>query len=249
MNRRTLFLLVFVIAVSLLAGCGRAVEGKSSAQSAPKQQALVEQRERANSDDAETIEEAFFHAQARALVITNVKPNNLGVGGAEFRVKRNPVGEGCFVYNPRTKFNGVERFLVWWVRNDTTAYALNSPSKMVTPELNFPQEELGAKYASIANPVIDYIFNNKELTEWPDEVTTLPKSDSYTTKEYKIYDFVINAPMSEEDAIKEMATRYKMSVEEIKKIVDKVMLILYENNWMGMSSEELLKRASDYNGP
>ena len=44
MNRRTLFLLVFVIVVSLLTGCGRAAEGKSSAQNAPKQQLLAEQK-------------------------------------------------------------------------------------------------------------------------------------------------------------------------------------------------------------
>ena len=247
MNRKTLSLIVFVLVISLLPGCGRGVEEEHSVQNAPEQQSLTEHCERANSDDAKTIEEAFFHADARALVISSIEPNKLGIGVAAFRVKRNPVGEGCFVYNPRTEFSGVERFLVWWVRDNTTAYALNGPSQMVTPGLKFPREDLGIKYAPITSPVIDYVFNNKELIEWPDvEVSTLPKGDTYTMKEYEMYDFVINAPMSEKDAIEEMATRYEMSVEEVRKTVEKVMSILLENNWTGISSEELIKRASDY---
>ena len=51
---------------------------------------LQEQRDTANSDDAESIDEVQFHAMARAAVILNVEPNKLGVGGREFRVKRNP---------------------------------------------------------------------------------------------------------------------------------------------------------------
>ena len=55
--------------------------------------------------------------------------------------------------------------------------------------------------------------------------------------------------MSEEDAIKEMAARYEISAEEVEEIANKVMAILFKNKWMGMSSEELLKRASDYSEP
>jgi len=105
------------------------------ASSCPAQD-LTEYRERAKSEDAQTIDEAFFHANARVLVISNIEPNKLRVGGGEFRVKRNPAGEGCFVYDPRTRFFGVKRNLVWWVPKDGTAYPLNSPSKMVTPALN-----------------------------------------------------------------------------------------------------------------
>lgn len=250
MRRETLYSLVFVLVISLLAGCGRSTEEGPTTQEVPAQQSLVEYCERAKSDDARTLEEAFFHEEARALVISNVEPNKLRVGGAEFRVKRNPVGEGCFVYDPRTEFYGVERSLVWWVRDDTSAYALNGPSQMVTPGLKFPREDLGVKYVSITAPVIDYVFNNKELTEWPDvAVTTVPKGDAYTMREYRIYAFVVNTSMSEEDAVNEMATRYEMSTEQVRKVADKVMLILFENNWMGMSSEALLKRASDYAEP
>ena len=85
-------------------------------------------------------DEACIPEDARALVISHVEPNELSVGGREFRVKRNPVGEGCFVYDPRTRFNGTARNLVWWVPEEGKAYPLNSPRKMVTPGLNWPRE-------------------------------------------------------------------------------------------------------------
>jgi len=118
-------------------------------------------RERANSDDAESRTEAFFHGEARALVILHVEPNKLRVGGQEFRVKRNPVGKGCFVYDPRTQFYGVKRNLVWWAPKEDKAYPLNSPSKTVTPGLKWPREE-GVDAPSTFK-VIDYVFEGKPM--------------------------------------------------------------------------------------
>ena len=96
--------------------------------------ALREMRDRGQSDDAESIDEATFHGMARAAVILNVEPNTLGVDGGEFRVKRHPVAPGgAFVYDPRDVFAGVTQNLVWWVPSgDLTAlmaYPLNGPSK------------------------------------------------------------------------------------------------------------------------
>lgn len=77
---------------------------------------------------------------ARGLVIQALKlPNKLGVGGREFRTKPNPKGTGVFVYDPRTRFHGVKRNLIWLVVNDQ-AYPLNGPSKMLTPALGWPRE-------------------------------------------------------------------------------------------------------------
>ena len=113
-------------------------------------------RDRAKSDDANSVEEASSHAESRALIIRNINSNKLGVGGSEFRVKRNPLGDGCFVYDPRTRFLGVERLIVWWVSGTGKGYALNSPSKMVTPDLKFPMDD------GIPGPdtgqVVDYVF-------------------------------------------------------------------------------------------
>ena len=77
---------------------------------------------------------------ARGIVIQALAlPNELGVGGREFRTKVNPKGQGIFVYDPRTRFSGVKRNLIWLVINNT-AYPLNGPSKKLTPSLRWPRE-------------------------------------------------------------------------------------------------------------
>jgi len=77
---------------------------------------------------------------ARGVVIQELQlPNKLQVGGREFKTKINPTGEGVLVYDPRTRFNGIKRNLIWLVLNDT-AYPLNGPSKMLTPHLKWPRE-------------------------------------------------------------------------------------------------------------
>ena len=118
---------------------------------------LTEARQRARSDDAGSLEEVFFHAEARATVIRHVEPNSLRVGGAEFRVKRNPAGRGALVYDPRTEFSGVTRNLVWWVPEENAAYPLNGPSKLVTPGLEFPARA-GLPDAPDTSDVVGYVF-------------------------------------------------------------------------------------------
>jgi len=76
---------------------------------------------------------------ARGIVIQAVEPNKLKVGGAEFKTIDNPKGDGVLVYDPRTEFYGVKRYLIWMVINDE-AYPLNGPSKMVTPSLSWPRD-------------------------------------------------------------------------------------------------------------
>lgn len=77
---------------------------------------------------------------ARGIVIQALTmPNNLGVGGREFRTKPNPKGQGVFVYDPRTEFKGVQRNLIWLVVKDQ-AYPLNGSSKTLTPSLIWPRD-------------------------------------------------------------------------------------------------------------
>jgi len=77
---------------------------------------------------------------SRGLVITELKlPNKFKVAGAEFKTLNNPKGEGVIVYDPRTQFNGVERYFIWMVI-DHKIYPLNSPSKQITPHLQWPRE-------------------------------------------------------------------------------------------------------------
>lgn len=76
---------------------------------------------------------------ARGLVIRALESNDLGVRGKEFKTVNNPKGEGVLVFDPRTRFNGVERYLIWLVVNDE-AYPLNGASKNLTPRLKWPRE-------------------------------------------------------------------------------------------------------------
>ena len=157
-----LFMLVTFTASDSEKDDATAAPDVASSANESEQTSLATYRERANSDDAQSIEESFFHANARALVISNIEPNKLGVGGQEFRVKRNPVGEGCFVYDPRTRFRGTLRTMVWWVPKEGVVYKLNGPSHMVTPSLKWPGE------AGIDGPptheIVDYVFHDKPMS-------------------------------------------------------------------------------------
>lgn len=209
---------------------------------------LTKYRERAKSDDAQSVDEAFFHGEARALVIMEVQPNKLGVGGREFRVKRNPVGKGCFVYDPRTQFNGVKRYLVWWVLDEEKAYALNSPTKMVTPSLKWPRED--GVDAPSTSEIIEYVFEKKPMTPpKPAARASQSKTDSFTVREYRIYRAVIDAPMSipEAQVMENIGKRYGVTAAEAKKTVNKLQGILLRNKWFG-SAESEIKHASDWKG-
>ena len=82
-----------------------------------------------------------LHAQdAKAIVVKALdRANKLGVTGREFQTKANPKGQGTFVYDPRTRFAGVERNLIWLVVKGQ-AFALNGPTKTLTPSLKWPRE-------------------------------------------------------------------------------------------------------------
>lgn len=209
---------------------------------------LSKYRERTNSDDAQTKDEVFFHGDARALVIMNIEPNKLRVGGREFRVKRNPVSKGCFVYDPRTRFNGVKRYLVWWVPKEDKAYPLNSPSKMVTPGLKWPRDE--GVDAPSGSDVISYVFEGTPMTGTASSARiAVPEADVYTVKEYRIYRAVINTPMSvsEARALESVAKHYGATVEEVQKATRKVQEILHRNKWFGSPDSEI-RYASDWQG-
>ena len=205
-------------------------------------------RERASSDDAQTIDEAFFHADARALIIMKTEPNKLRVGGDEFRVKRNPAGKGCFVYDPRTEFFGVKRNLVWWVPSDGKAYPLNSPSKMVTPSLKWPREE--GVDAPSTSAVLDYVFAGKPINASPlSSSHPTSKTDSFTVKQYQIYRDIIDTPMSISgaQALQNAAKRYGVTVAEAREATKKVQNILFSNKWFA-SPEAEIRHASNWNG-
>ena len=244
MRHRSIFPTLIVVT---LIGCTPKTESetpvKKTTQPIPAD-SLGESLKRASSDDAKTIEEAFFHGMARAFIIGKIEPNKLGVGGAEFRVKRNPVGPGVFVYDPRTRFSGVTRNLVWWVPEEGKAYALNSPSKMVTPDLSFP-EEIGPPSTA---DIVDYVFNGKEMKSLPRQ--SAPTGPTFTVKEYRIYREIIDTPVSisEEECLVRVGAKYGITPAKAKEVSRKVMGSLSTNNWFARTPAAEIRHASDWNG-
>ena len=65
--------------------------------------------------------------------------NKLGITDGDIEVVENPHGEGRIAFVPMTRFHGVRRTIVWLVL-EGQAFALNAPSKLVTPGLPWPRE-------------------------------------------------------------------------------------------------------------
>ncbi len=207
-------------------------------------QDLSTYRERANSDDAASIEEAFFHGEARALVIGKIEPNPLGVGGREFRVKRHPEGTGCFVYEPRTRFEGTERKFVWWVSEAREVFVVNGATTYLTPTLEYTQGILPHS----AMEIVAYIFDHEPLIAIPTEEGASP-GWTFTVKEYHVYREVLDTPMSltEEQANARAARCYGLTIPQVQSTAHQVQEILHENRWFGRPTAEV-RRASDWNG-
>ena len=246
-NDRAVIVLMLAICLLFLLGCGseQQVERPTSEVTPNKDRSLADALERARSDDAATLEEVYFHAEARATVIRHVEPNKLGVGGAEFRVKRNPIGRGAFIHDPRVKYFGVTRLLVWWVPERDAAYPLNSPSKMVTPGLEFPGRAGLLDYPDTSE-VVGYVFRGEPMTPPAAESTAAPIG-SFNVREYQMYRGVIDTPMSvsDEEAYRRIAEQFDTTPEDVGRIVTMVEKTLSQNGWFGFPKQEI-RRASDY---
>jgi hypothetical protein len=91
------------------------------------------------SKTTDSSQQSSEEASAIKLVSASIESNKLDVNSNDLRAKKNPKGDGFFVYVPQTRYSGVERHVIWMVV-DSKAFALNSPSKMVTPSLPWPRE-------------------------------------------------------------------------------------------------------------
>lgn len=191
--------------------------------------------------------ETAFQTDAINLVIRYIQPNKLGVDGSTFRVRDNPSGPGCFVYNPETHFSGWERPQVWWVPERGNAYALNSPSKMVTPGLMFPLDA-GLTTAPETSDVIAYVFRGVTMPKNQIASPTLRKGD-FTVREYRIYRELIETPFSipEATALRTIAAKYSITPEDAKEVSEKVQLSLFRNKALSVPSKEI-QHASDWDG-
>ncbi len=65
--------------------------------------------------------------------------NRFSVRARDLALKKNPHGAGVFVYATKTRYSGVERLFLWFVRGDT-ALKLNGATHNLTPSLPFPRD-------------------------------------------------------------------------------------------------------------
>ena len=77
--------------------------------------------------------------QALNVVSATLGYNTLNVKASDLQAIDNSKGEGVFIYVPKTRFGGAERYIIWMVI-DGKAYALNGPTKKVTPNLPWPRD-------------------------------------------------------------------------------------------------------------
>jgi hypothetical protein len=76
-----------------------------------------------------------------------------------------------------------------------------------------------------------------------------PAAATFTVYEYKMYRAVLNVPSSvpEQQALQNVASRYKIPVEDLRTVVNKVQKSLFDNKWFGTPESEI-QHASDWKG-
>ena len=84
--------------------------------------------------------------QAILVVAAVLPPNPLNVSADDLRALDNPKGAGVFVYVPQTRFDGVERYIVWMVVS-WRLYPLNGATKNLTPDQPWPREAPAAVWS------------------------------------------------------------------------------------------------------
>ena len=156
----------------------------------------------------------------------------------DFKYLENPVGEGIFIYEPETRFFGVERFFIW-VYLDNNIYVVNGATRGVTP--NFPVAcdvpyevwKLTKLSPYSAVDLIGYIYEGKELIPWNETpaptFTPLPEIlFGYSTEERKqIYYDLVEAEDKADLENKgfsfyhqEVADKYGITLEQLEQIGD-----------------------------
>ena len=76
-----------------------------------------------------------------------------------------------------------------------------------------------------------------------------PATATFTVNEYKMYRAVLNVPSSvpEQQALQNVAKEYNISVEDLRKVVNRVQKTIFDNKWFGTPESEI-QHASDWKG-
>jgi len=164
---------------------------------------------------------------------------------SDFKYLENPVGEGIFIYEPKTNFFGVERFFIWLYLNNNI-YVVNGATRDITPNFpiarDVPYEVWNSTKLSpySALDLIGYIFDGKELIPWDEKpaptVTPLPEIlFGYTIEERKqiYYDLVAAEDKADLENKgfsyyhQEVADKYGITLEQLDQIGDEGL----SNHW------------------
>ena len=85
------------------------------------------------------------------------------------------------------------------------------------------------------------------VSSWSARVFFDRPDESFTVREYEIYRSVIDTPMNVDDdaARQAVAERHRLTVDEVRTVVDSVMARMFRNGWFG-SPEFEIRHASDW---
>lgn len=80
------------------------------------------------------------NGSAIQTIAKNIKGNELGITKSDLCTKKNPMGEGTFVFSKRIIFSALKKYIIWLVI-DNQAFPVNGDTKgFVTPNLPYPRE-------------------------------------------------------------------------------------------------------------
>lgn len=119
------------------------------------------------------------------------------------------------------------------------------PKASVVVRLNEELRVIGCySSGSVRSSTVSAAENTKT-----DDVQKDQPAVTFTVNEYKIYRAVINAPSSvpEQQALQNVARQHRMSVEGLRKVVNRVQKSLFDNKWLGTPESEI-RHASDWKG-
>jgi hypothetical protein len=149
---------------------------------------------------------------------------------------------GYFVYTPIMDGQFGDFFAIWYVDKNLKLYRINGKAAIYTPDLKHPTW-LGIKMNDNSE-IIDFLYHNKPMS--PIQQRTIPK-ETFTVLEFQIYQAVIEWATTNEELVKQdLSKQYNLSVDDINKIIGKVMNVLEQCDYMVVIPEEQIKLASDY---
>lgn len=222
--------LLFTIIILVALACGTENGGQDNTQ--PPSNDSVEEDPTVTVDpNQKTFEEAVDQIKAEL----QFNGTEIELNPDNFLYKENPVGGGLLIYEPETRFFGVERYFIW-IYLDGTLYVPNGATKDVTPNVLWPRDADAETWARTnldpfqATALIEYLFEGKELTPYeappPAQTENEEIRFGYTIEERKeIYQDIIRV---EDRAVaedkpadsyySEVMDKYGLTYDEVKEI-------------------------------